>query len=84
VGTTTGSVTKISVSLEDALYSRVRDAAGENGVSGWLAEAAAARLRSEALSEVAEEIAAATGGPYTEDELSEARRWLPSSSMPAH
>jgi hypothetical protein len=77
------AVTKISVSLEDALYTRVRDAAGPNGVSGWLAEAAAARLRSEALSDVAEEIATRTGGPYTEDELSEARRWLPSSSTPA-
>jgi hypothetical protein len=76
-------MTKFSVSLEDGLYERVRDAAGPSGVSGWLADAAAARLRAEALSAVAEEIASATGGPYTEDELSEAARWLPSSSMPA-
>jgi hypothetical protein len=75
---------KISVSFEDDLYQRVRDAAGPSGVSGWLADAAAARLRSDTLSAVAQEIAAATGGPYSEDELSEARRWLPSSSTPAH
>jgi hypothetical protein len=75
---------KISVSLEDDLYQRVRDAAGTAGVSSWLADAAAARLRSELLSAVADDVAAETGGPFTEDELSEARRWLPSSSTPAH
>jgi hypothetical protein len=74
---------KISVSLEDDLYQRVRDAAGPDGVSGWLADAAATRLRANGLRAVAEEIAAETGGPFTEDELSEARRWLPSSSTPA-
>jgi hypothetical protein len=75
---------KISVSLEDDLYERVRDAAGPNGVSSWLADAAATRLRSNTLLAVANEIAEETGGPLTEDELSEARRWLPSSSTPAH
>jgi len=74
---------KISVSLEDDLYQRVRDAAGPDGVSGWLAEAAATRLRSNTLYAVANEIAAETGGPFTEEELSEARRWLHSSSTPA-
>jgi hypothetical protein len=74
---------KISVSLEDDLYQRVRDAAGPDGVSGWLADAAATRLRSNTLYAVANEIAAETGGPLTEQELSEARRWLPSSSTPA-
>jgi hypothetical protein len=77
-------VAKISVSLEDELYERVRDAAGPDSVSGWLADAAAARLRTDAMRAVADEIAAATGGPYTERELSEAREWLPSSSTPAH
>ena len=76
-------VAKISVSLEDDLYQRVREAAGSNGVSGWLAEAAAARLRAGALRTVAEEIAEETGGPYTELELSAAQKWLPSSSTPA-
>jgi hypothetical protein len=75
---------KISVSLEDDLYQRVRDAAGADGVSGWLADAAATRLRANVLRTVSEEIAAETGGPLTEEELSEARRWLPSSSTPAH
>jgi hypothetical protein len=74
---------KISVSLEDDLYRRVRDAAGSDGVSGWLADAAAARLRANALRAVADEIAEETGGPYTERELGEARKWLHSSSTPA-
>lgn len=74
---------KISISLDDQLYDRVRDAAGVDGVSGWLAAAASARLRAEALISVAEEIAEATGGPYSERELREAREWLPSSSTRA-
>jgi hypothetical protein len=73
---------KISVSLEDDLYQRVRDAAGPAGVSSWLADAAARMLRSTTLAAVAHEVAAETGGPFTEAELSEARRWLPSSSTP--
>jgi hypothetical protein len=76
-------MTKISVSMEDDLYQRVRDAAGPAGVSSWLADAAATRLRANVLHTVSEEIAEATGGPYTERELSEARKWLPSSSTPA-
>ncbi len=75
---------KISVSLEDGLYQRIRDAAGSEGVSGWLAAAASARLRADALLAVAEEIAQETGGPFSEQELEEARRWLPSSSTAAH
>ena len=74
---------KISVSLEDDLYRHVREAAGSEGVSGWLAGAAQARLRSDALLALAEEIATETGGPFNEQELSEARGWLPSSSTRA-
>ncbi len=74
---------KISISLEDGLYLRVRDAAGPDGVSGWLAGAASARLRADALRAVSAEIASSTGGPYTAQELSEARKWLPSSSTQA-
>ena len=74
---------KISVSLQDDLYERVRDAAGVDGVSGWLADAASARLRNNALHAAADEIAEATGGAYTEHELEDARQWLPSSSTPA-
>jgi hypothetical protein len=74
---------KISVSLEDELYRQVREAAGPEGVSGWLAAAAAARLRAETLRAVADEIAEAAGGPYTEREIDLAREWLPSPSTPA-
>jgi hypothetical protein len=74
---------KISVSLDDELYERVRRVAGPAGVSGWLADAASARLRAEALTAVASEIADSTGGAYTEQELSEARAWLRLSSIPA-
>jgi hypothetical protein len=76
-------VTKISISLEDDLYRRVQEAAGDDGVSGWLAAAAATRLRMEALRSAADEIADSTGGPYSDRELSEAREWLPLSSAPA-
>jgi hypothetical protein len=82
-GATIEGVAKFSVSLDDDLYQRVRDVAGPGGVSGWLADAALARLRADALCAVAEEIAEATGGPYTERELEEARQWLPSPSTPA-
>lgn len=77
------AMAKISVSLEDDLYERVRENAGSQGVSRWLADAAMARLRKEALLEVAREIALQTGGPFTDQELAEARRWLPSSSTQA-
>lgn len=73
-------MTKISISLEDDLYRQVRDAAGVDGVSGWLASAAATRLRMETLRAVADEIADSTGGSYSDREISEAREWLPSSS----
>jgi hypothetical protein len=76
-------VTKISLSLEDDLYRRVLDAAGPDGVSDWLAAAAASRLRVETLSSVAGEIADSSGGPYADREISEAREWLPSSSTRA-
>jgi predicted CopG family antitoxin len=70
---------KISISIDDDLYERVRRDAGDESVSAWLAAAAAARLRSNILLEVANEIAEDTGGPFTEQELAEARKWLPSS-----
>jgi len=75
-------MTKISISLEDDLYERVRDAAGPDGVSGWLAGAASARLRADVLRAASEDIAQATGGPYTAQELDKARKWLPSSLTP--
>ena len=46
-------VDKLSISLDPVLGDAVREAAGRSGrgLSGWLAEAAAARLRAEALAE---------------------------------
>jgi hypothetical protein len=46
-------VNKLSISFEHELGDAVRDAAERSGkpVSSWLAEAAAAKLRSEALAE---------------------------------
>lgn len=70
-------VTKISISLDDELYERVRAAAGGGGISGWLADAAAARLRAQALLQVADEIATGSGGPYADHELAAARKCLP-------
>ena len=61
----------------------MRVAAGEAGVSAWLAQAATARLRALALDEAAGEIAQATGGPFTDGELDEARAWLRSASTAA-
>jgi hypothetical protein len=75
-------VAKISISLDDDVYAAVRQAAGATGVSRWLAQAASARLRADALIAVADEIAGQSGGPYSAQELDEARRWLPSSSTP--
>lgn len=83
LGATMNELAKISISLDDDLYGRVRDAAGKQGVSAWLAAAASARLRAETLLSVADEIAGETGGPLTEQELEEARKWLHSSSTAA-
>ncbi len=39
--------------------------------------------RATAMRTAAEDIATATGGPFTEQKLDEARKWLPVSSAPA-
>lgn len=80
LGATMSELAKISISLDDDLYRQVRDAAGKQGVSAWLAAAASARLRADALLSVADEIASETGGPLTGQELEQAHRWLRSSS----
>lgn len=70
-------VHKLSISFEADLGDRVRDAARNagTGLSSWLAGAAAARLRSEAL---AEYLAAweRKHGALTTDELARAEREL--------
>lgn len=75
-GATIARVAKISISLDDDLYQRIRRVAGKEGVSAWISDAAAARLRKDILREVADEIAEATGGPFTEEEMEEARKYL--------
>lgn len=81
-GATVGAVAKISISIDDDLYRRVREAAGKEGVSAWLSAAADTRLRNDVLREVTEEIALETGGPFTEKELAEADKWLHWYSTP--
>jgi hypothetical protein len=66
-------VDKLSVSFDPDLGDAVRAAAKRSGrgLSGWLAEAAAARLRAEALAEFLEDWEA-THGELTADELARA------------
>jgi hypothetical protein len=66
-------VDKLSVSFEPGLGDAVRAAAKRSGrgLSGWLADAAAARLRAEALANFLDEWEA-THGPLTPDELATA------------
>ena len=79
---------KLSVSLDAELSDGVREAARKAGmgVSAWLAEAAAAKLRAEALSEFLDEWEA-EHGPFTAEELAQAEIQLgfrqPTSSAPA-
>jgi hypothetical protein len=70
-------VDKISISFEAALGDQVRDAARKagTGLSSWLAGAAAARLRAEALEEYLDAWEEAHG-ILTAAELSRAEREL--------
>jgi len=81
-------VDKLSVSFEPALGDAVREAARRQGagLSRWLADAAAARLRSEALAEFLDEWEAEHGA-FTAEELAAAAATLglsnPATSDPA-
>jgi hypothetical protein len=70
-------VDKISISFEAGLGDQVRDAARKagTGLSSWLAGAAAARLRAEALGEFLDAWEK-SHGPLTTAELSSAEREL--------
>ena len=70
-------VDKLSISLEAELGDAVRAAAKRSGtgISGWLAQAAAARLRADALSEYLDAWEA-EHGPLTADELATAAAQL--------
>ena len=75
-------VDKLSVSFEAELGDAVRAAAKRSGagISGWLAQAAAARLRADALSEFLDAWEA-EHGPLTAKELAKAAAEL--GSLPA-
>jgi hypothetical protein len=81
-------VDKLSVSFEAELGDAVRAAAKRSGagISGWLAQAAAARLRADALSEFLDAWEA-EHGPLSVDELAAAAAQLGSppstSAQPA-
>lgn len=79
-------VDKLSVSFDPDLGDAVRAAAKRSGrgLSGWLAEAAAARLRAEALAEFLDEWEA-EHGKLTEEEVAQAAAELrlPASSAQA-
>jgi hypothetical protein len=81
-------VDKLSISFEAELGDAVRAAAKRSGagISGWLAQAAAARLRADALSEFLDAWEA-EHGPLTADELAAAAAQLGSppstSAQPA-
>lgn len=66
-------VDKLSISFEPALGDAVRAAARDSGggISRWLADAAAAKLRAEALAEFLDEWEA-EHGPLTAEELTRA------------
>jgi hypothetical protein len=66
-------VDKLSVSFDPDLGDAVRVAAGRRGssLSSWLAEAAGAKLRAEALADYLEDWEA-RHGPLTADELASA------------
>jgi hypothetical protein len=66
-------VDKLSISFDPDLGDAVRDAARHRGssLSAWLAEAAAAKLRAEALADYLEEWET-EHGPLTADELATA------------
>lgn len=66
-------VDKLSISLDPDLGDAVRDAAKHRGssISAWLAEAAAAKLRAEALTDYLRDWEA-KNGPFTSDELAAA------------
>jgi hypothetical protein len=73
------TVSKVSISLdpEVAEHARADIAAGRaRSLSAWLNEAGRAKAEREELSAVLEEIFDASGGPLSEQELSDARKRL--------
>ena len=76
------TVSKVSISLDPDVAERAREdvAAGKaKSLSSWLNEAGRARAEREELATVLAEIFDASGGPLTEQELSNARAQLTSA-----
>ncbi|HEY1565875.1 MAG TPA: hypothetical protein VGF68_02610 [Solirubrobacteraceae bacterium] len=73
------TASKVSVSLDPVVVERAREdiAAGKaNSLSAWLNEAGRARVERDDLSNVLAEIFDASGGPLSEQELTNARARL--------
>ena len=77
--------TKMSISLESELGEEVREAARKagKGLSAWLAEAAAEKLRAEALDEFLDQWQR-ENGPITPEELRRARAKLDLTPADTH
>jgi hypothetical protein len=78
-------VEKMSVSFELELGQAIRESAQhrEQSVSAWLAQAAAERLRSEALGEAIAEWESSYG-PLNEDDVAAAERMLARAATKRH
>lgn len=78
---------RITVTVpKDLLAIAERDVAQgrATSVSAWVADAMASKASAESLAEIVADLAEASGGPLTEEEVMWARRRLdPSSSTPA-
>jgi hypothetical protein len=73
------TVSKVTVSLDPAVADRARQDVAEGkakSVSAWLNDAGRARVDSEDLAVVLAEFFDDTGGPLTEQELTQARQRL--------
>lgn len=69
------TTSRLAISLDSELAEQIRAAAGDGTISGWLAEAAERRLRSEGLRQVVDEWEAEHGA-FTDAELAAAEREL--------
>jgi hypothetical protein len=69
------TTSRLAISLDAELAEQIRAAAGDDTVSGWLADAAERKLRAQGLRQVVDEWEEDHGG-FTDIELRRARRQL--------
>ena len=69
------TTSRLAVSLDAELAEQIREAAGDGTVSGWIADAAERKLRSQGLREIVEAWQE-DHGRFTEAERRRARREL--------